>query len=187
MAFNPQVNNQILQRTIRHCSLYLAMVTIALATAATTAGAFPWSIDMFRGDPVQPLAVAPRVMPPGTLPTTGGEVPMSREEAAVALHNPFKPTPDHLAHGKRLFETSCSPCHGTDGKGDGTVKFLLIVPPANLTRAEPTERSDGYLYSTIRDGSFTMPSYGDALTTEEERWDVVLYVRWLQGKVAEAK
>jgi mono/diheme cytochrome c family protein len=162
------------------------MVLSALIAAAAPAGAFPWSIDMFRGDSIQPLEVAPRVMPPGTLPTTGGEVPMSREDAAVALHNPFKPTPDRLAHGRRLFETSCSPCHGADGKGDGTVKFLLMIPPANLTRAEPTERSDGYLYSTIRDGSITMPSYGDALT-REERWDVVLYVRWLQGKVAEAK
>jgi len=159
-------------------------VAATLLATAASAGAFPWSIDMFRGDSIQPLAVAPRVMPQGTLPTTGGEVPMSREEAATSLHNPYTPTPERLAHGKRLFETSCSPCHGTDGKGNGTVRFLLTIPPSNLTRAIPTERSDGYLYSTIRDGSITMPPYGDALSPEE-RWEVVLYVRWLQGKVAE--
>jgi len=138
---------------------------------------------MFRSEAVQPLAVAPRVMPPGTLPTVGGELPMSRDVAAISLHNPFTATPKRLAHGRKLFETSCAPCHGTDGKGNGMVRFLLAIPPANLTRAQPTERSDGYLYSTIRDGSFTMPPYGDALSPEE-RWDVVLYLRWLQGKVA---
>lgn len=159
------------------------MASAALLTAAASAAAFPWSIDMFRGDSIQPLAVAPRVMPSGTLPTSGGELPMSRQVAAISLHNPFTPTPKRLARGKKLFEMSCAPCHGSDGKGDGSVRFLLTLPPANLTRAEPTERSDGYLYSTIRDGSITMPAYGDALSPEE-RWDVILYVRWLQGKVA---
>ncbi len=138
---------------------------------------------MFRGASVQPFAAAPRVTPEGTLPTSGGELPMPREVAAVALHNPFTPTRKRLDHGKKLFETSCAPCHGTDGKGNGSVRFLLTIPPANLTRAQPTERSDGYIYATIRNGSIVMPGYGDAISPED-RWDVVLYVRWLQGKVA---
>ena len=170
-------------RFIRSWCRRLLIASAALLTGAASAAAFPWSIDMFRGESVQPLAVAPRVMPPGTLPVTGGELPMSRQEAAISLHNPFKPTHKRLARGNKLFEMSCAPCHGSDGKGDGSVRFLLTLPPANLTRAEPTERSDGYIYSTIRDGSITMPAYGDALSPDE-RWDVVLYVRQLQGKVA---
>ncbi len=161
----------------------LLIAAAAMLTTAATAAAFPWSIDMFRGESVQPMSVAPRVMPPGTLPMSGGESPMSRDVAAISMHNPFPPTPKRILHGKKLFEISCAACHGDDGKGDGSVRFLLTLPPANLTRAQPTERSDGYIYSTIRDGSITMPAYGDALSPEE-RWDVVLYVRQMQGKVA---
>jgi mono/diheme cytochrome c family protein len=173
----------MLQRLICHLSCRLLIAAAALLTAAGSAAGFPWSIDMFRGASVQPLAVAPRVMPPGTLPMSGGEPPMSRETAAPSLHNPFSPTAKRLKHGKKLFETTCAPCHGSDGKGNGTVRFLLAIPPANLTRAQPTERSDGYLYATIRNGSITMPAYGDTMSPEE-RWDVVMYLRWLQGKVA---
>ena len=57
-------------------SAFLAV--IALATYATVASAFPWDIDMYRGATVRPLTKAPRVMPDGTMPTTGGELPMTR-------------------------------------------------------------------------------------------------------------
>jgi hypothetical protein len=69
-----------------------------MLAAAHRAGAFPWSIDMFRGESVQALAQSPRVMPPGTLPIDG-EAPMSREVAAATLHNPLKPSAGALAAG----------------------------------------------------------------------------------------
>jgi mono/diheme cytochrome c family protein len=150
--------------------------------ARGSAGAFPWDIDMFRGESVQPLAQSPRVMPPGTLPIDG-EPPMSREEASAALHNPLKPTPAALAAGKSLFQTNCAVCHGSNARGNGTVSFLLRVPPADLTAGVAAQRSDGYIYATIRNGSIVMPSYADAMSSHE-RWEVVLYLRSLQGKVA---
>lgn len=150
--------------------------------ARGSAGAFPWDIDMFRGESVQPLAQSPRVMPPGTLPIDG-EPPMSREDASAALHNPLKPTPAALAAGKSLFQTNCAVCHGSNARGNGTVSFLLRVPPADLTAGVAAQRSDGYIYATIRNGSIVMPSYADAMSSHE-RWEVVLYLRSLQGKVA---
>ena len=146
---------------------------------AGEARAWPWSHDMFRGAAVQPLAVPPRVMPAGTLPVAGGEPPMSRDVAATTLTNPLAPTPERLAHGKRLFTTNCAPCHGSAGMGDGPVADHTLVPAANLTLGQPTERSDGYLYATIRDGSVVMPAYGDAMSASE-RWQLVLYLRQLQ-------
>lgn len=146
------------------------------------ARAFPWSIDMFRGASVQPLAEAPRNQPPGTLPING-EPPMSRDVASRVLKNPLSPTPEVMAAGKRLWINDCTPCHGDGGRGDGTVRHLLKQPAADLTAGEPTERSDGYIYATIRNGSYIMPAYGDAMSPQE-RWEVVLYVRSLQGKVA---
>ncbi len=137
---------------------------------------------MFRGESVQPLAQSPRVMPPGTLPING-EAPMSREDASATLHNPLKPTPAALAAGKSLFETNCAVCHGSNARGNGTVRFLLRVPPADLTAGVAAQRSDGYIYATIRNGSIVMPSYADAMSSNE-RWEVVLYLRSLQGKVS---
>src|SRR5271169_4725070 len=82
-----------------------------LLFAPQLARAFPWSIDMFRGESVQAMAQSPRVMPPGTLPING-EAPMSREEASTKLHNPLKPSTENLAKGKSLFESNCAVCHG---------------------------------------------------------------------------
>jgi mono/diheme cytochrome c family protein len=158
------------------------LVLCGLMLAANSAGAFPWSIDMFRGESVQALAKAPRVMPPGTLPING-EAPMSREVAAATLHNPLKPSAAALAAGKSLYETNCAVCHGSNAQGGGPVSFLLRVPPANLTAGVAAQRRDGYIYATIRDGSIVMPSYGDAMSSHE-RWEVVLYLRSLQTRVS---
>jgi mono/diheme cytochrome c family protein len=166
--------------------LAVGAVSMALALAvAPAAWAFPWSIDMFRGQTIQPLAVAPRVMPKGTMPTTGGMPPMSREEMTVKLHNPLKPTPENIAHGKALFMTTCSPCHGTNGKGKGTVAHLLRTPPADLVSGLSKDLPDGYIYGTIRDGGIAMPSYDDAMSSRE-RWQVVLFVRSLEHSAAQA-
>ena len=109
---------------------------------------------------------------------------MSRAVADETLHNPLAPTAAELQHGEWLFGTYCMPCHGKDGAGDGPVARLMIVPPADLTFAQPAQRSDGYLYATIRNGSIVMPAYGDAMSAEE-RWQVVLYLRKLQGRLEE--
>jgi mono/diheme cytochrome c family protein len=162
-----------------------ALCAAALLMVTRGAGAFPWSIDMFRGESVQALARAPRVMPPGTLPVNGVP-PMSREVASLSLRNPVKPTPEALAHGKLLFDTDCAVCHDSNGRGDGPVRFLLRIPPADLTHGVSTQRSDGYIYATIRNGSIVMPAYGDAMSADEI-WDVVLYVRSLQRPQVGAK
>ena len=160
----------------------LAIAVAGMMLYGRGAAAFPWSTDMFRGPAVQPLAVPPRTMPPDTLPVHGAEPPWSREEASGSRVNPLIPTAAHLQHGAALFSIHCAPCHGTTGTGNGPVAFQMIVPPANLTRAQPAQRSDGYLYATIRNGSVVMPAYADALS-RDERWEVVLYLRQLQGKL----
>jgi mono/diheme cytochrome c family protein len=158
----------------------VATLAIALVLVGDgAAGGFPWSIDMFRGPSVQPLAQPPRVTPQGALPVSGGERPMTREEAALKLRNPLAATPAHLEHGRELFETNCAPCHGSLGKGDGPVATHTGKPATDLTVGPPTERSDGYLYAVSRNGTGVMPPYGDA-TSVVERWELVMYLRQLQ-------
>ncbi|MGD2063742.1 MAG: cytochrome c [Nitrospirota bacterium] len=160
----------------------LGLVATSICLAAAPAYAFPWSHDLFRMPSVRPLAVPPRNMPPGTLPVAGGEPAMSRRMADGTLHNPLAPTESHLQRGEWLFQTYCMPCHGKDGAGDGPVARLMVLPPPDLTFAQPAQRSDGYLYATIRNGSIVMPAYGDAMSADE-RWQVVLFLRKLQGRL----
>jgi mono/diheme cytochrome c family protein len=179
---------RIFGRTVRIPQARLAMMVAATAAAFVVAGAsaawcFPWSIDMFRGPAIQPLEVSPRVMPEGTLPTNTGTPPQDLEMATIKAHNPLKPTPQNIAHGKELFDTDCMPCHGETGHGDGPVAHLLHAhgfDPKDLMTGVTKNLPDGYIYGYIRDGGIHMPSYGDAMNSDE-RWDVVMYVRQLEA------
>ena len=161
-----------------------ALAAFAFATATPAAWSFPWSIDMYRGPAIQPLEVAPRVMPTGTMPVKGGLPPMSREEMTIKLKNPLQPTAPNLKHGKFLFMTDCAPCHGDNGRGAGPVAHLLRTKPADLVMGLSKALPDGYIYGTIRDGGIAMPSYDDIMSSHE-RWQVVLFVRHLQQKGAQ--
>jgi mono/diheme cytochrome c family protein len=163
----------------------IVAVMAAFVVAGTSAAwCFPWSIDMFRGPAIQPLEVSPRVMPEGTLPTDTGSPPQDLEQATIKAHNPLKPTAQNIAHGKELYDNDCMPCHGAGGHGDGPVAHLLHAhgfDPKNLVTGVTKNLPDGYLYGYIRDGGIHMPSYGDAMNSNE-RWDVVMYVRQLQAQ-----
>ena len=54
--------------------------------------------------------------------------------------------------------------------------------PVNLKQAQTQGRTDGYIFAYIRyGGKVMMPAYGRI--NEQEAWDIVYYVRYLQGKV----
>jgi len=165
-------------------ALGAAAAAMFVVAGAGAAWSFPWSIDMFRGPAIQPLEVSPRVMPEGTLPVDTGSPPQDLEQATIKAHNPLKPTPENIAHGKELFTNTCTPCHGESGHGDGLVAHLLHshgFDPKNLVTGTSKGLPDGYIYGYIRDGGIHMPSYADAMSSDE-RWDVVMYVRQLQAQ-----
>jgi mono/diheme cytochrome c family protein len=181
--------------------LELSLAVFFATGAGTRAYGFPWSTDMYQGAAVQPLEIAPRVMPNGTLPvpgihynihygqpqgmpTTAAILPMKLELMTVRERNPLQPTSENLAHGRVLFETVCAPCHGIIGKGDGSVVHLLAHKPANLLTGVSTNLPDGYVFGYIRNGGIWMPSYDDAMSATE-RWQIVLYVRDLEKKYGE--
>ena len=57
---------------------------------------------------------------------------------------------------------------------------LLLHKPANLMTGVSKNLPDGYIYGYIRNGGIWMPSYNDAMSSNE-RWQVVVYLRDLQA------
>ena len=87
--------------------------------------------------------------------------------------------------GRAVFAKSCALCHGTAGKGDGSMAASLDPTPQNLTdRAVMAKRTDWEIYLVVRDGgkvlglSPQMFPYKTLLTDQEIR-DVAAYVRSL--------
>jgi mono/diheme cytochrome c family protein len=159
-----------------------ARLAVSLALAALVvagqAGAFPWSNDMRRSPGLRPQREI--LMPAdSTVPRTGKVDFGVHRPAADKLVNPVARTPQSVAAGQVGFERFCVPCHGPAGQGDGPVGRLMGA--ANLTLPLTQGRTDGYIYVYIRHGGVLMPSYGYGIKPQDA-WDVVNYVRKLQGK-----
>jgi mono/diheme cytochrome c family protein len=133
------------------------------------------------------MTESPRIMPgerqfsmPAGSVSRGGELRLPKEEreAAAARKNPIASTPASVQRGSELYVIYCTPCHGPRGKGDGPVS-VKFVPPADLTNPDLQKgRTDGYWHSYMSAGGAVMPSYAEALSSEE-RWHIVNYLRTL--------
>lgn len=108
------------------------------------------------------------------------------EKAGVELKNPLAASEENLAEGKRVYEINCTPCHGKDGKADGTiVNDNKYPPPPSYDSDRIKGTSDGKMYYSITMGKNLMGSYASALTPTE-RWQVIHYIRKLSGGAAPA-
>ncbi|MDZ7632600.1 MAG: cytochrome c [Gemmatimonadaceae bacterium] len=163
-------------------------------------GACSWFTD-FRDQPaIQPWdsvadTVAPRGQPVNSVPVTGVLTPgytFSYQalptviDSMSVLVNPKDPAKltaaeldSSLANGRRYFQQNCSVCHGDAGNGLGPAT-KYGVPAIGIIGANTQARTDGYIYGMMRNGRGSMPSYNRI--EEPDRWDVVNYLRGLQGK-----
>jgi mono/diheme cytochrome c family protein len=76
----------------------------------------------------------------------------------------------------------CLTCHGASGSGiDSPDPLHQHGSRADLTDRATRQLSDGDIYwlITMGIGGTQMPAY-DAALTEQERWDLVAYIRQLQ-------
>jgi mono/diheme cytochrome c family protein len=113
-------------------------------------------------------------------------VPRDQIEGVRAVPNPLPATPEMIGKGKALFEGKafCRACHGADGRGilgsdiePGSLKGPL---PRNFTdKAWQAKRTDGELLWILKNGSpgTDMGPFIPLVLTEEEAWQVILYVR----------
>jgi len=107
-------------------------------------------------------------------------------EEAKKLKNPVPATEASLAAGKALYLERCAQCHGEQGKGDGPEAEMYDAKPADFTDAHMmSEMTDGEIFWKISEGRKPMPTFKKQLT-EEQRWQLVNYVRALAPKPAPA-
>jgi len=164
-------------------------VTLALALAPL--GACEWFTDFKRQPSVTTWealdSAGVRGSPQGSVPINGSAVPSfvvsyaqmpATIDSMSALVNPTRPDSVSLANGRKYYVINCAVCHGLAGRGDGTATKYGVFPfPLVSDRVRGLR--DGYIFGMIRNGRGNMPSYNRI--EEMDRWDVVNYVRGLQG------
>ena len=85
-----------------------------------------------------------------------------------------------VASGAALFRTHCATCHGAGGRGDGPGGAGLPRPPADLTAPHTAQHTAGDMFWWLTHGipAGGMPAF-DAVLSEEERWDLINFIRTL--------
>lgn len=177
----------------RRVAAVAAAVALGLGAAGCTTldhaiAKVSWFTTMRRQVSIKPFSgqdlrdSAQRMPAPGTVPITGHEDSLDLTTDLKWLKNPVPPTAASLQRGEILYNTYCIVCHGPTGHSNGTV-VSKFVPPPDITQELTQDRSDGYIYAMIQEGRGIMPKYGDKIRNATDRWDVVNYVRKLQGLI----
>lgn len=159
-------------------------------------GACSWFTDFKQQPKIDPWetpsdTIPFRGNPQGSVPTTGSAAPgfmydrVPSPQAVTAMASIANPVPADSAsvnRGRVQYQINCAVCHGPSGAGNGVVMKYGLYPPAIGSAQNPAAGyTDGYLFGIIRNGRGLMPSYNRI--EEMDRWDIVNYVRSLQGKV----
>lgn len=114
-------------------------------------------------------------------------VPPHQIASARAMTNPLPITPEQVEKGQAIFygKGFCVACHGRDGQGLGEGLELKGPLPRNFTDREwQAARADGELFWILNNGSkgTAMAPFIPLVLTEEEAWQVLLYVRSFSGR-----
>ncbi len=117
------------------------------------------------------------IVPPGFAQTSAPWVAPASE---AAKRNPFAGKAEAAAAGKQIYMTTCAPCHGNSGRGDGPAAMALNPKPANYTTSAIATESDGALFWKLSEGRGAMVGFKGAFS-EEQRWQLITYIRTLQG------
>ena len=166
----------------------------ALAVVALGLGGCSWFTDFKQQPKIDPWETANdttpfRGNPQNSVPLGGSVAPgfiYSRAagipdvQAMADIKNPVPADARSLENGRKLFTINCLPCHGEKADGMGPIVKYGFVP-INLTLDVTKNRTDGYIFGMIRNGRGLMPTYNRI--EESDRWDIVNYLRGLQGKL----
>lgn len=106
------------------------------------------------------------------------------------LKSPLPVTPEIIAEGKELYQAkTCGACHGGNGGGihcpslindawiygedDDTLFRLVALGSEGIL-------SSGYIRGDKEKHAGPMPSFGEAISGEQELWKIITYIRSLR-------
>ena len=147
----------------------------------------------------------PRLLPPeGSVPITGAEVVVLDVDNLRELTSPV--TEYDFSRAEKIYKVNCQVCHGANLAGEGPITQLMSgrgdgspvydgAAPVNLVSERVTTLTDGEIFGYISWGgrpgvaaaargkrsSAIMPQFAKLLT-EEERWQLVSYLRQMAGQ-----
>jgi putative copper resistance protein D len=107
-------------------------------------------------------------------PMTVDAYPTTFRRSAVPYHAVS------VASGAALFRAHCATCHGPGGRGDGPGGAGLPRLPADLTAPHTAQHTAGDMFWWLTHGipAGGMPPF-DGVLSEEERWDLINFIRTL--------
>jgi mono/diheme cytochrome c family protein len=130
---------------------------------------------------------AMRIPPEGTQPVGFEPYRYSTDVTAAAGNkNPMAGdfSEDTLKIGIKYYTIHCSVCHGANGEGGMTNNSIgekMALKPPAVTSDKIKGWTDGQIYHVITMGQGVMGPYA-AHIPQKYRWQVVNYIRHLQGK-----
>jgi len=109
---------------------------------------------------------------------------------AAKTKNPVEATAESVEKGKALYldraKGNCIFCHGEKGSGNEANLARLRRKPADLSNKDRmTAMTDGEVFWKISKGITGIMPAGEKRMSEEERWNVVNYVRTLAKPAAQ--
>jgi hypothetical protein len=99
------------------------------------------------------------------------------EEAKTKV-SPFFFSKESTEKGQDLYKKNCQSCHGMPGQNNPA---KIIPDPGDPAGVKYQSQNDGEMFWKITNGKTPMPQFQNILT-EEERWDVISYVRSFNPK-----
>ncbi len=105
--------------------------------------------------------------------------------------SPPKKSPELLAQGKKIFEQTCAPCHGSKGDGKGPAGAALQPRPTDFRKPLkdwPNTKGDlDKIYEVITKGIPNSAMVAWTQYSEQERWALAYTVREFAVKSGPAK
>ena len=157
----------------------IASWVIALNSIAQT----PSSSKPTHKSQDDPRSVTPTQQPPTAKPDFSQNT-WDLPADYARTKNPTATSDESVAKGKELYldakKGNCVFCHGETGTGNEANLAKLRRKPADISNKERmSEMTDGELYWKISKGIPQIMPAGERRMTDEERWNVVNYIRTL--------
>lgn len=134
----------------------------------------------FRGNPQMSVPVTGSAAPGFMYDRLGAPQVFT---TMASIPNPTAADSASVNRGRVQYQINCAVCHGGNGQVNQKIMQYGLYPASIGKPTDPAAGyTDGYIFAIIRNGKGMMPSYNRI--EEMDRWDIINYVRSLQGKIA---